>query len=195
MNAQEAATLCRAARSVCPQQKFDEFTPDFWHPLLADIGFEDAKHALIEVAKRQPFVSPAEIRNQVALTNRARKRELPPVVPPRELADDPRVESQWIKAWGDAFIAGHTEQRAREIACNQIGIVEDTASLALEAGSLRDELDRAERARLDGVRMAQIQAEVERRARAERREQQAHEEAAARTPEQNINVHPTEETA
>lgn len=131
MNAHEAAILCRATKAVCPSQKFDEQTPDFWHLLLEDIGFDDAKHALIEVAKRQPFVSPAEIRAQVAQTNRAMKRELPAVIPPRDLADDPRLEIQWTRVWGDAFIAGHTEDRARQIANRQIGITEDEP-LAIE---------------------------------------------------------------
>lgn len=140
MNAKEAIALCRMVKSICPAQKFDEFTPDFWHPLLADISFDDAKDAVIGVAKRQPFIAPAEIRAQVMITNRARARALPAVLPPRELCDDPRAEIQWLKLWGDAFLAGHTEDNAREIASRQIGIVEDTTPLQISPSEMNTQL-------------------------------------------------------
>lgn len=65
MNAIESLTLTRFVRAVCPQQKFDEYTPDFWFKLLGDLNFADCEEALIELGKRQTFVSPAEIRAEV----------------------------------------------------------------------------------------------------------------------------------
>ena len=65
MSAPEAVVLCRFAKACCPQQQFDQYTPDAWHELLGDLLFDDCKAALTEVAKRQPFVSPSEIREQV----------------------------------------------------------------------------------------------------------------------------------
>lgn len=62
MKSTEAALLCRYVAACCPQQKFDEFTPDAWFDLLGDLPFDLAKRAAAEVAKRQPFVSPSEIR-------------------------------------------------------------------------------------------------------------------------------------
>lgn len=65
MNQQEALTLCRLAKAMCPQQAVDEFTPDAWHMLLDDIRFEDAKDALVAHCKVHAFVAPAEIRTGV----------------------------------------------------------------------------------------------------------------------------------
>jgi hypothetical protein len=57
----ETVVLARYVRALCPQQKFDEYTPDAWHDVLADFRLADARAAAAAVARRQPFVSPAEI--------------------------------------------------------------------------------------------------------------------------------------
>lgn len=180
MNAQEAATLCRAAKSVCPQQKFDEYTPDFWHPLLEDIDFEDAKRALIEVAKRQPFVSPAEIRSEVALTRKRLVAAIPAVVPPWQLADLPADEQRWVANYRHAIADGLPDTQARTRANHLSGITDEEprAIESGEPGSLRESLARAERDRLDAVRLAEIRTEAARRERAEKRETAAKQEAA-----------------
>jgi hypothetical protein len=128
MNAQEAATLCRAVKSVCPQQKFDEFTPDFWQPLLADIDFQDAKRALIEVAKRQPFVSPAEIRAEVAASKRRMVAAIPPVTPPWQL-EDGAPEQRWIADYRHAIADGLPEQQARLRANYLAGITDEPPAI------------------------------------------------------------------
>ncbi|MFE0104533.1 hypothetical protein [Streptomyces sp. NPDC059009] len=61
MNPEEAVVLARYVRALCPQQRFDEYTPDAWHDLLAPFGLDEARQAAMRVARRQPFVSPAEI--------------------------------------------------------------------------------------------------------------------------------------
>ena len=61
----EAVILCRYAKAACPQQAFDEYTPDAWGDLLGALRFEDCKEALRNVVKRKPFVAPAEIREEV----------------------------------------------------------------------------------------------------------------------------------
>jgi len=71
----EATTLCRLAKAMCPQQAVDEFTPDAWHMLLDDLRFEDAKAALVNVARQQPFVAPAEIRAEVRKIRSQRIKE------------------------------------------------------------------------------------------------------------------------
>lgn len=65
MNATQSLALTRFVRAACPQQKLDEYTPDAWHELLADLPFTGCKAAVVELAKRQPFISPAEIRTEV----------------------------------------------------------------------------------------------------------------------------------
>lgn len=62
---QETTALCRYVRALCPQQKFDEYTPDAWHDVLGDYQLTDARAAAAAVAKRQPFVSPAEIIGEI----------------------------------------------------------------------------------------------------------------------------------
>jgi hypothetical protein len=57
----ETVVLARYVRALCPRQKFDEYTPDAWHDVLADFGLADARAAAAAVARKQPFVSPAEI--------------------------------------------------------------------------------------------------------------------------------------
>lgn len=78
MNADQAVDLCRYVSAACPQQKFDEFTPDVWLDLLEDVPFALARRAAVEVVKAQPFASPAEIRRVVGrmrtLTRRAVRR-------------------------------------------------------------------------------------------------------------------------
>jgi hypothetical protein len=71
MTATEAAMLCRYVTACCPQQKFDEYSPDAWFDLLGDLPFDLCKIAAREVAKRQPFVAPAEIRTALAQHRRA----------------------------------------------------------------------------------------------------------------------------
>jgi hypothetical protein len=65
MNPAESLALTRYVKAGCPQQAFDEFTPDAWHDLLSDLRFVDCKEAAKRIARRQPFCAPAEIRAEV----------------------------------------------------------------------------------------------------------------------------------
>lgn len=94
----EAVILCRFAKACCPQQQFDAYTPDAWFELLGDLRFEDCKEALTRVVKRQPFVSPAEIRDEVKAVRADRLKQFDRLfkyAPPAELADDPAAENRW----------------------------------------------------------------------------------------------------
>lgn len=96
MTAAEAVMLCRFAKACCPQQQFDEYTPDAWHELLGDLRFEDCKDAVVAVTKRQPFCAPAEIRAEVKRLRFARLDAFGPFDPPAELGTSPVDYSQWI---------------------------------------------------------------------------------------------------
>ncbi|MGW7334297.1 hypothetical protein ACWGIU_38030, partial [Streptomyces sp. NPDC054840] len=61
MTPDETVVLARYVRALCPQQKFDEYTPDAWHDVLGDYPLVAARRAAATVARRQPFISPAEI--------------------------------------------------------------------------------------------------------------------------------------
>ncbi|MFG3228156.1 hypothetical protein ACGF07_25690 [Kitasatospora sp. NPDC048194] len=65
MNPTETVILARYVRALCPQQKFDEYTPDAWYDLLGDYDLQDCKAAAVEIARRQPWVAPAEIITEV----------------------------------------------------------------------------------------------------------------------------------
>jgi hypothetical protein len=65
MNPNETVILARYVKALCPQQKFDEYTPDAWHDVLADYALADARPAAAAVARRQPFVSPSEIIDEI----------------------------------------------------------------------------------------------------------------------------------
>jgi hypothetical protein len=83
----EAVMLCRFAKACCPQQAFDDLTPDAWFELLRDLPADDCKRAIIEVTKRQPFVSPSEIRTTTRRYRYDRISAFGPFDPPPELAD------------------------------------------------------------------------------------------------------------
>lgn len=71
MTHEETVLLARYVRACCPQQAIDEYTPDAWHDLLGDLELADCRAAVAAVAKRQPFVAPAEIITEVKRAQRA----------------------------------------------------------------------------------------------------------------------------
>lgn len=85
MTPAEALILCRMAKGACPQQAFDEFTPDMWHDLMKETRFEDAKEALVTIVKRQPFVAPSEILSEVRKIREKRIADYGPFDPPPEV--------------------------------------------------------------------------------------------------------------
>lgn len=95
MNKTEAITLCRFVKACCPQQTLDEYTPDAWAMLLDDVRFNDAREAVTDLAKRQNFISPAEIRLTVANIRRDRLNHAPDYQPPPGLTDAEYIG--WLK--------------------------------------------------------------------------------------------------
>ena len=102
--------------------------------LDADMTIDDARHAInSHFANSQDYLKPANVNAIVRSQRAARRRDLPDVVHPRELADEPQREAAWERVWGDAVLAGHTPERALMFANHQFGISEDEP-LALESG-------------------------------------------------------------
>lgn len=89
MTPDETVILARYVRALCPQQKFDEYTPDAWHDVLGDYTLDEARTAAATIARRQAFVAPGEIATEV----RKGRRELvsvdaetePPVADPNNV--------------------------------------------------------------------------------------------------------------
>lgn len=71
MTPDETVILARYVRALCPQQKFDEYTPDAWHDVLRDFTLPEARTAAATIAGRQPFVSPGEIATEARKQRRA----------------------------------------------------------------------------------------------------------------------------
>lgn len=89
MTPTETVMLTEYVQACCPQQAFNEYTPDAWHDLLGDLTYEDCQAAVRTVTRRQPFVAPAEIRAEVRrVRNERLAREIAPAPPP-EIADQP----------------------------------------------------------------------------------------------------------
>jgi len=85
----ETVMLVRSVKACCPASQIDEYTPDAWHTLLADLDMADCQEAVVAVAKRQPFIAASDIRAEVKRirTGRLARTTLP--APPPELADQP----------------------------------------------------------------------------------------------------------
>lgn len=107
MNELEAVKITRYVRALCPQQKFDEYTADAWHDVLAPYGFDDCKQAAAAVAARQPFVSPSDM---VAEVKRVRAQRLDGFVyePAADGSDnDPAVYLARRRAQIELVASGH----------------------------------------------------------------------------------------
>jgi hypothetical protein len=104
MTPTEAVLLTEYVAACCPQQRIGEYTPDAWHDLLRDLRFNDCRTAVNIVARRQPFVAPAEIRAEVRKIREDRIARSAIPAPPPELADDPAAYRRAIA--DDAHRAG-----------------------------------------------------------------------------------------
>jgi hypothetical protein len=95
---EEAVKICAFTAACCPAQKFDEYTPDAWGLLLADVRFVDAKDAVVLVARKSPWCSPAEIIAEVKKMRQKRIDEYGPITPPADLDPDDvaAYRSWWI---------------------------------------------------------------------------------------------------
>lgn len=106
MTPDEAVVLARYVRALCPQQKFDEYTPDAWHDVLADFALADARAAAAAVARKQPFVSPAEIIAEIRQTRDNRASDIQGPGLPAEVPDADPDDVQ-------AYLAALRGQRTR----------------------------------------------------------------------------------
>ena len=114
MTNEEAAVLCRYVRSLCPAQRFDEFTADVWHDLLFPFRLDEARTAAVAIASGQPFVSPGEI---AAHVRRARSDRLHRHTDPTPTADpdDPQAYRDELLATRHAVATGQQEPAHHEL--------------------------------------------------------------------------------
>lgn len=127
MNHAEAVVLCRFTKSVCPHQQFDQYTPDAWALVLADVRLEDAREAVVEVARRQPFVAPAEIITEVKRIRSKRIDDYGPITPPPELdPDDTAAYRDWWVSAQRAIADGNPPPRPAELPARPMRQIEGT---------------------------------------------------------------------
>ncbi|MCX4540470.1 hypothetical protein [Streptomyces sp. NBC_01565] len=102
MNPDETVALARYVRALCPQQKFDEYTPDAWHDVLRGFTLPEARAAAITVASRQAFVAPGEIVTEARRARAARiapdaETEAPPVDPDQAITYAARLQARRLE--------------------------------------------------------------------------------------------------
>lgn len=119
MTPRETVLLTEYVRACCPQQAIGEYTSDAWHDLLGDLSLADCKAAVAAVARRQPFVAPAEIRTEVKRIRfeRIQDAEIPP--PPPELLDDPAAYGAALRAAATAIADGRDPHAAMRAIASQ----------------------------------------------------------------------------
>jgi hypothetical protein len=112
MNLQETARLCRIIAALSPSQKIDADTPDVWQVVLADVTLPDALEAAKAIAKRQPYIAPADIVNEA---RRLRTKRLDDVgVPtPNVDPDDAGAYAEELRALTAAVASGSMDAAAR----------------------------------------------------------------------------------
>jgi hypothetical protein len=112
----EAVLLTRWVEACCPQQRFDEYTTDAWYEILQDLELQDCKDAVSEVARRQPFVAPAEIHAEVKRVRGLRLKGFVYVPVPGD--DDPDVYLENLRAQRAAVGSGRREADPTALSAN-----------------------------------------------------------------------------
>lgn len=99
MNTTEALMLIRVIRARCPVQQFDRDSPPVWAEVLSSVRLADALLAVKELGGRREFISTDDIEREVKRIRARRIEETSPeaLLPPPELADDPRAELEWSR--------------------------------------------------------------------------------------------------
>lgn len=112
MTPHETLLLTRYVKACCPQQHIDEYTPDAWHDLLADLDSADCREAVAAIVKRQPFIAVADIRAEVKRIRRDRIERNPIAAPAHELTEQPGRYKAELEAEIRKIADGRSVQKA-----------------------------------------------------------------------------------
>nr|WP_037829708.1 hypothetical protein [Streptomyces sp. NRRL S-325] len=111
MTEEEAVQIAEYVAAACPAQKFGEFTPDVWGEILMPYAVDEARSAVIAVARRQPWISPAEIVEEIK-ARREERIELAHVVydgdPDETAAESLLSRRALVKAAADGLLPART---------------------------------------------------------------------------------------
>ncbi|WP_262702002.1 MULTISPECIES: zinc finger domain-containing protein [Streptomyces] len=117
MTEEEVIHLAKYVAALCPAQRFNEFTPDAWIDVLSPYNATDARTAVVAIARRQPFISPAEIIAEIQDMRRERitAANLTYDGNPDETGlESTRSVRALVQAAGDGYLAPRTIRAALE---------------------------------------------------------------------------------
>jgi hypothetical protein len=102
----EAILLLEYVAAACPAQRIGEHTPDVWGELFEPYALDEARTAVLVVARQQPFVAPADVIAEIK-ARRAERIELANIVidgdPTQTGAESAAALREIIKAAGDGL--------------------------------------------------------------------------------------------
>lgn len=104
MNVHETGQLCRLVACFCPSQKFDQHSPAAWALILGAVSFEDAQEAVTNLAGlplepgKARYIEPGHIIGECRRIRDKRLSKSTAAEPPPEVADDPALYVQWLRA-------------------------------------------------------------------------------------------------
>ncbi|ELP71018.1 hypothetical protein PV735_05490 [Streptomyces turgidiscabies] len=106
MTQDEAILLLEYISAACPAQRIGEFTPDVWGELFAPYSLDEARTAVLVVARKQPFIAPADVIAEIK-ARRTERIELANVVydgnPLETGAESAAAIREIIRAAGDGL--------------------------------------------------------------------------------------------
>ncbi|MGW0869907.1 zinc finger domain-containing protein [Streptomyces sp. NPDC002740] len=106
MTQDEAILLLEYVAAACPAQRIGEHTPDVWGELFAPYALDEARTAVLVVARQQPFVAPADVITEIK-ARRAERIELANIVvdgdPAHTGAESAAALREIIRAAGDGL--------------------------------------------------------------------------------------------
>ncbi len=103
MNRTEALAILSFVHAACPAMRMDEQTPEAWALLLADLDYQDAQQAVVNLGKRQAFIAPADINQETRRLRTDRLSREASLEPPDADPDD-------VPAYLEAVRSGRTRR-------------------------------------------------------------------------------------
>jgi len=97
-----------------------------WADALSDVSYVTAQEVVRGMAATrttdQRWVTPGDVRAEVARIRKARTSALGEVNPPAELDESPRRSITWLRAYVEAIGDGESPDAATKRACDALGI-------------------------------------------------------------------------
>lgn len=119
MNRTETVMLLRKIRAYKPAQVMDEYTPDAWQEVLANVPYGDAMSVIQELSREQQWIGVDDVAQRAkAITSRRINDGEADLIPPPDLATADQVDAyqDWLKGARARLAAGETAQQINDAA-------------------------------------------------------------------------------